>query len=152
MKKTTLCYIEYDNSYLMLLRNKKENDQSEGKWLGIGGKFEENETPAECMLREVFEESGIILKDYTYNGVVHFKSEIHEDEDMFLFTAPYPDNEKTDLPECNEGTLKWINKKDVLNLNLWEGDVIFLKKLLNNEKDIELTLFYDSNDKLIKHL
>ena len=128
MLNTTLCYLKKDGCYLMLYRNKKENDPCEGKWVGIGGKFEPGETKEDCLLREVREETGLILTDYQYHGVVHFVSDCLEDEEMCLFSATGWEGE---IEACNEGTLKWIPEDEVLSLNLWEGDPYFLKPLLS---------------------
>lgn len=146
MKLTTLCYIEKNDKYLMLYRNKKENDLNEGKWIGVGGKFEENETPEECLVREVREETGLALISYEFRGIITFVSDIWETEYMFLFTA---DDFTGKLKECNEGELAWIDKCRILELPTWEGDHYFLEKLLNNEKDIMIKLEY-CGDKLIK--
>lgn len=122
MINTTLCYIEKDNRYLMLHRTKKENDLNEGKWIGVGGKFEKNETPEECLLREVKEETGLTLTKYRLRAVITFISNQWETEYMYLFTA----NEFTgEVTECSEGVLEWVNKEEVMKLNLWQGDRIF---------------------------
>ena len=143
MRLTTLCYIEKDDCYLMLYRNKKKNDQSNGKWLGVGGKFEYGETPDECMLREVREETGLQLTKFHFHGVVSFLSDVWEDEYMFLYTATEFTGE---LPEtCNEGELQWIPKEKILSLPLWEGDRIFLKELLEHTEHIDLKLVYEGD-------
>lgn len=139
MRETTLCYLEKDHKYLMLHRTKK--DQSKGKWLGVGGKFEKGETKEQCMLREVLEETGFTLKAYEYRAKIYFYSDIYEDEIMYLYTS----SEFTGtMIECNEGELAWIDKEEVLNLNMWEGDKIFLEKLLRDEPGyFELELYYE---------
>ena len=139
MQETTLCYIQKDNSYLMLFRNKKENDQSEGKWLGVGGHIEEGETPKECILREVKEETGLELLDCKYRGRVHFVSDIYEEEIMHIYTSDRFDGE---IIECDEGELSWIPKSEILSLNLWEGDRIFLKLLIADEGFFSMRLEY----------
>ena len=132
MINTTLCYIEKDNKFLMLHRTKKENDLNEGKWIGVGGKFEKGETPEECLLREVKEETGLTLIKYRLRAVITFILNEWGTEYMYLFTA----NEFSgELRECNEGDLQWVDKKDILKLNIWNGDKIFLKKLI--EEDIK---------------
>ena len=139
MQKTTLCYIENDNKILMLYRNKKENDPNEGKWVGIGGKFEENELPLECVKREVFEETGIKNVTFKYVGLVHFISDLYENEDMYLFkgmTTQY------DFSKCEEGQLKWVPIEDVLSLPMWEGDKYFLQKMFSGEENFEMSLVY----------
>lgn len=145
MKLTTLCYIEQNNQYLMLYRNKKPNDPNEGKWIGIGGKFENNESPEDCLLREVKEETGLELTTYKFRGVITFVSNEWESEIMFLYTAS---EFSGNISKCNEGDLKWVDYTDILDLNLWEGDRIFLKLLTNNEPVFNLKLEY-IGDKLI---
>lgn len=140
MKLTTLCYIENDRGeYLMLHRTKKQNDLNAGKWIGIGGKFEADETPEECLLREVYEETGLTLTHYRFRGIVTFLSNEWEGEYMHLFTA---DKYEGTLCDCNEGELAWVPKNDVLKLNLWEGDHIFLRELLENDRFFSLKLSY----------
>lgn len=132
----------------MLYRNKKESDISEGKYLGIGGKFMEGETPDECVCREVLEETGLVLTEYQFRGIVYFVSDRWENEDMYLYTATgftLPDGSLPPVdyvPECNEGTLHWIPIDQVEQLNLWEGDRYFLEKLVAGESDISLTCEY----------
>ena len=145
---TTLCYIEKDDQYLMLLRNKKENDLNEGKWIGVGGKFLTDETPDECLLREVEEETGLILDRYALRGIVTFLSDKWETEYMFLYTA---DRFHGDLKTCNEGELHWIPKTKILDLNLWEGDVLFLRPLIEGKKEFfQLKVRYEGNA-LVEH-
>lgn len=143
MKLTTLCYIENDRGeYLMLHRTKKQNDLNAGKWIGVGGKFEADETPEECLLREVYEETGLTLTHYRFRGIVTFLSNEWEGEYMHLFTA---DKYEGTLCDCNEGELAWVPKNDVLKLNLWEGDHIFLRELLENDRFFSLKLSYTSD-------
>lgn len=142
MRKTTLCYLEKDGKYLMLYRNKKENDPCEGKWVGIGGKFEPGEDPEECLRREIMEETGLSLKSYIFHGIVHFKSNELPDEDMYLYSSKEFEG---NIIDCNEGELKWVPKGDVLKLNLWEGDKYFIEKMLNNEMNIEMTCIYEGD-------
>lgn len=151
MKNTTLCYIEKDQKYLMLYRNKKEKDENQGKWIGVGGKFEEGESPEQCLCREVYEETGLILTSYRWRGIVTFVSDEWGTEYMFLYTA---DGFKGELPEadergripCAEGELMWIPKEQVKNLNLWEGDRVFLKKLLEKDAMFSLRLQYKGEE------
>ena len=110
MKFTTLCYIEKNDKYLMLYRNKKENDLNEGKWIGVGGKFEEKESPEECLVREVKEETGLTLTKYKLRCLVTFVSDKWETEHMYVFTASEFEGK---LKECNEGTLQWIDKDKI---------------------------------------
>lgn len=146
MKLTTICYIEKDGRYLMLHRTKKEKDQSHDKWLGVGGKFEKDESPDECILREVKEETGLTLTSYRLRGVMTFVSDIWETEYMFIYTA---DRFEGEMTECSEGDLMWIEKEKVLELKLWEGDVIFLKKLIGNEGFFTVKMEYQG-EKLIR--
>ena len=146
MRLTTICYIEQDGNYLMLHRTKKENDQSHDKWLGDGGKFEKDESPDECILREVKEETGLILTSYQLRGVMTFVSDIWETEYMFIYTA---DEFEGELAECSEGDLQWIKKTEVMNLKLWEGDKIFLKKLIDGDGFFTVKMEYEG-EKLVK--
>ena len=107
MINTTLCYIERDNKYLMLHRTKKENDINKDKWIGIGGKFEEGESPEECLIREVKEETGLTLNSFNLRCIVTYESTNYETEYMYVFTSDEFDGE---LIECNEGDLQWIEK------------------------------------------
>ncbi len=142
MKLTTICYIDNGDSYLMMLRNKKKNDVNEGKWLGIGGKFEPGETPEECVCREVYEETGLTLDDYTMRGVITFSSAGWEDEYIYVFTSSDFHGE---LTECDEGDLKWIPKDKLLDIGIWEGDKIFLKLLLEGSPFFSVKLSYDGD-------
>lgn len=143
---TTLCYIEKENQYLMLHRVKKNNDLNEGKWIGVGGKFEKDESPEECLIREVKEETGLELTAYDFRGVITFVSDQWETEQMFLYTATEFTGE---IITCNEGDLQWIPKEDVLNLNLWVGDRIFLKLLQDDTAHFNLKLEYEG-DQLVQ--
>lgn len=135
MLLTTLCYIEKENQYLMLHRISKKKDVNAGKWIGVGGKFLPGETPDECLLREVKEETGLTLTKYCMRGVVTFISQGWESECMFLYTAGGFEGE---LAECSEGVLKWVPVDQILSLPLWEGDRIFLKQLW--ERDTFFTM------------
>lgn len=148
MINTTLCYIEKDNQYLMLHRTKKENDLNEGKWIGVGGKFERDETPEECLRREVKEETGLTLTKYKLRGIITFISNQWETEYMYLFTADEFQGEVTD---CNEGVLEWVNKDDILQLNIWEGDKIFLKKIIEEDGFFTLKVVYEG-DRLVESI
>ena len=145
MKNTTLCYIEQDGKYLMLHRVKKVNDMNQDKWLGVGGKLEAGESPEECLLREVKEETGLSLKQYTYRGFITFVSKQWGTEYMHLFTATEYEGE---MKDCDEGNLEWVCKTQIRNLNLWEGDKIFFKLLEEYSGFFTLKLCYDE-DKLI---
>ena len=138
-KLTTLCYIEKGDSYLMLHRVSKKHDVNKDKWIGIGGHFEENESPEECLLREAKEETGLTLPSWKFRGIVTFISEGWNTEYMCLYTA---DGYEGEIIPCNEGVLEWIRKEDLLKLNLWEGDKIFLKLLQENAPFFSLKLAY----------
>lgn len=131
MKITTLCYIENNDCYLMLHRTKKKKDVNKDKWIGVGGHAEGNETPQECLLREVKEETGLLLTSYKFRGLITFISNEYEAEMMCLFTA---DRYTGELITCDEGELEWVKKSDVPQLPTWEGDAQFLKLLLEDEK------------------
>ena len=131
MKMTTLCYIENNDGYLMLHRTKKKKDVNKDKWIGVGGHAEGNETPQECLLREVKEETGLLLTSYKFRGLITFISDEYEAEMMCLFTA---DGYTGELITCDEGELEWVKKSDVPQLPTWEGDAQFLKLLLEDEK------------------
>lgn len=143
MMLTTLCYIEKDDKYLMLHRVKKQNDLNEGKWVGVGGKFEPEESPEECLLREVKEETGLTLTEYKARGVITFISDKWGCEYMHLFTATGFEGELVE--ECVEGELEWVPKSEVLNLRLWEGDKIFLKLLEERDEYFSLKLRYEGD-------
>lgn len=131
MKITTLCYIENNDCYLMLHRTKKKKDVNKDKWIGVGGHAEGNETPQECLIREVKEETGLLLTSYKFRGLITFISDEYEAEMMCLFTA---DGYTGELITCDEGELEWGKKSDVPQLPTWEGDAQFLKLLLEDEK------------------
>lgn len=144
MQLTTLCYIEKDDKYLMLHRIKKENDCNKDKWIGVGGKFEEGESPEECLLREVKEETGLVLTNYCFRGIVTFVSDEWEGEYMHLFTADAYEGElpEQNMIDCSEGRLEWVPKNEIETLNLWEGDKVFLRLLNEREKFFSLKLRY----------
>lgn len=144
MKLTTLCYIENDTEYLMLHRVKKKNDLNHDKWIGVGGKFEPDESPEECLLREVKEETGLTLTDYKFRGIITFISDQWESEYMHLFTATGFTGEV--VGECNEGNLEWIPKKKLLELKLWEGDKIFFRRLEESQDFFSLKLVYRGDE------
>ncbi|MDD6539301.1 MAG: 8-oxo-dGTP diphosphatase [Firmicutes bacterium] len=144
MKETTLCYLEKDNKYLMLHRTRKKNDFNEGKWIGVGGKFEEGETADQCVCREVLEETGIRMNSLRKRAVIDFISDTFPDEIMHLYTCD--DFEKVCEPVDDEGDLQWIDKERILDLPLWEGDVIFLKMLLEDRDFFRLRLQYHEYD------
>ena len=139
MINTTLCYIEKEDKYLMLHRIKKQNDLNKDKWIGVGGKFEDKESPEDCVLREVLEETGLTLNKPEFRGIVTFVSDEYETEYMHLFTSK---NFSGSLKECSEGILEWVNKKDVYSLSLWEGDKLFLRLLDSASPFFSLKLVY----------
>ena len=145
MRMSTLCYIEKDNKYLMLHRVVKENDVNKDKWIGVGGHFEYGESPEDCVLREVKEETGYTLTSFQYRGLVTFVFADVEMEYMSLFTADGFEGEP--IP-CNEGILECVDIEDVWKLNLWEGDKIFLKLLLETSAFFSLKLEYEG-DRLV---
>ena len=146
---STLCYIRNEkNEYLLIHRTRKENDLNEGKWIGVGGKFEEGETAQECVIREVREETGLTLTDFHLHGLVKFVSDTWEDEDMYLFSATGFTGELTDY--CDEGELEWVSADKVLSLPTWEGDKYFLAPLLSGRKKIDMVVEYEG-EKLVRH-
>ncbi len=146
MINTTLCYIEKDGCYLMLHRVKKKNDINHDKWIGIGGKFEDKESPEDCLLREVKEETGLTLTQWRYGGIVTFINDNYDTEFMHLFTA---DAFTGSLIECNEGDLEWVPIDKVLDLPIWEGDKIFLKLLQDRAPFFSLKVVY-AGDTLVQ--
>lgn len=142
MKNTSLCYIEKGSCYLLLHRVKKENDLNRDKWIGIGGKFEENESPEDCLLREVREETGLRLKSWRYCGIVTFVSDRWEGEHMHLFHSEDFDGE---LRDCDEGTLEWVSKDFFAGLPQWEGDKIFLRLMEEKVPFFSLKLCYQGD-------
>ncbi len=145
-KLSTLCYIEKDGKYLMLHRTVKKNDVNKDKWIGVGGHFEEDESPEECLLREVKEETGYTLTSYKYRGLVTFVSGNGVTEYMSLFTA---DGFEGESIACDEGELEWIDIEKVWKLNIWEGDKIFFRLMDENKEFFSLKLVYDGHDKLV---
>lgn len=146
---TTLCYIEQDEKYLMLLRNKKKVDVNKGKWIGVGGHFENDESPEECVLREVYEETGLTLTDYRLRGIITFTSDKWDTDYMHLYTATGFTGE---LKDCDEGELKWIPKSEILDLNLWEGDRVFLKLLFEDTGIFSMKLTYEGDNLVDKQV
>ena len=142
MINTTLCYLERGDEYLMLHRTKKENDLNHDKWVGVGGKFQDKESPEDCVLRETWEETGLTLTRYRYRGLVTFISNQWETEYMHVFTA----DQWTGEPHpCDEGDLAWIKKADLLGLPMWEGDRIFLRLLEEDAPFFSLKLCYQGD-------
>ena len=140
MRNTTLCYLERGRDYLMLHRVKKELDENKDKWIGIGGKFEEGESPEDCLLREVREETGLTLTSWRYRGIVTFVSDEWGTEYMHLFTADAWEGALRQ--DCDEGELEWIDREKLLSLPIWEGDKIFLRLLDQDTPFFSLKLRY----------
>ena len=145
MKQTTLCYLERDGQYLMLHRVKKQHDENHDKWIGVGGKFEDRESPEDCVRREVLEETGLTLTKFRYCGLVTFVSDIYPTEYMHLFSVyDWTGCEK----ECDEGDLQWMKKQKLSELTMWEGDRIFLALLDSDRPFFSLKLKYEG-EKLV---
>ena len=140
MINCTLCYLESDRGeYLMLHRVKKQNDVNHDKWIGVGGKFEDGESPEECLLRDVEEETGLTLTDYRYRGIITFVAEGWPTEYIHLFTAAGWTGE---MRECDEGDLEWVPKDQVPNLPIWEGDKLFFQLLAEDRPFFSLKMCY----------
>lgn len=146
-KLTTLCYIEKDEKYLMLHRVLKKNDINKDKWIGVGGHFEKGESPEDCLLREVKEETGLTLTSYRFRGFITFtfssQGRETDTEYMCLYTANGYEGE---LISCSEGNLEWVNKKDIFSLKLWEGDKIFFRLLQEERQFFSLKLVYQDDE------
>lgn len=146
MIHTTQCFLIRNGCFLMMLRNKKKNDINEGKWIAPGGKTEPGETYEQCAVRETLEETGFHVISPEYRGTVYFRHEGITDETIHVYSSERFDGVQT---ESREGTLRWIPAEDILSLNLWEGDRIFLKYLTEGNRNIfALTLTYDQNGRL----
>ena len=148
MLLSTLCYIEKDDSYLMLHRVKKVQDVNKDKWIGIGGKFEDKESPEDCLLREVREETGLTLTSWRFRGLITFVNDLYETEYMHLFTA---DAWTGRLTDCDEGVLEWLPKDRVFDLEIWEGDKLFFELLKADYPFFSLKLEY-SGDRLLAYV
>ena len=141
MDQTVLCYLYKDHSYLMLYRNKKKNDINQGKYVGIGGHLEPHESKEEALIREVKEETGLTLHSFNYRGELIFINGDYQ-EVMYLYLSK---DFSGSLITCDEGELKWIDEKELLSLNMWEGDKYFLEPLINTNEFIKMTLIYDKD-------
>jgi 8-oxo-dGTP diphosphatase len=148
MMNTTLCYIEKDGAYLMLHRIKKINDMNKDKWLGVGGKLEDGESPFDCARREIREECGVEVENLSYRGIITFVSDIYGTEYMHLFTS---DSYRGEIDyDCDEGRLEWVEKDKICDLPIWEGDKIFFKLIDTETRFFSLKLCY-TGDKLTSH-
>lgn len=141
-KNTTLCYLEQDGCWLMLHRIKKKGDANHDKWIGVGGKFEDGESPEECILREVREETGLTLTDFAFRAVITFVSDEWPTEYMHLFSATGWQGEMIQGDACAEGKLEWVPKDKVCSLPIWQGDKIFLRLLDERQTFFSLKLTY----------
>ena len=141
----TLCYLIDGSRWLMLLRNKKKNDINEGKWIGVGGKIEAGETPEEGMRREILEETGLTCEELTPRGILHFYSP-QEDDLIYVYTSR---KFRGHLTATREGTLEWVEENEIMKLNLWEGDRIFLQRMMDSDEPFELEMHYDADGKLL---
>lgn len=147
MINSSICYIEKEGKYLMLHRTKKEKDINKEKWIGVGGKFEDKESSEDCIIREVKEETGLTLNSCKLRCIVTYVSKDWETEYMYVFTS---DDFSGELIECNEGDLEWVDKTKIFELNLWEGDKIFLSKLQKDDTFFTMKFNYDG-DKLLNY-
>lgn len=147
MGMTTLCYIEKDSKYLMLHRIKKEHDINKDKWIGVGGHFEHGESPEDCMFREVMEETGLTPTKYRFCGIVTFLSDMGTDKEAWEYMCLYHIEEfKGKIKECDEGVLEWVEKEKILDLDLWEGDRLFLRYMQERIPFFSLKLVYEEGD------
>ena len=146
MRVSTQIYLIRDGQWLMLLRNKKKKDINHGKWIAVGGKQEASETVEECAIRETEEETGFTLDSLDLKGIVWFEYDDEESELIYVYTS---DSFHGELKECSEGTLAWINESELMNLQLWEGDRLFMQKLIERcAEQFEYVLHYDSSGNL----
>ncbi|MBQ7680102.1 MAG: 8-oxo-dGTP diphosphatase [Butyrivibrio sp.] len=154
---TTVCYIEHRGRVLMLHRVKKKDDVNADKWLGVGGHLESGESPEECVVREVREETGIRLSDYDMRGVISFSVARKGDAEpltelAFVFAATIPDGEEVSLIPCDEGELAWVPREEIAGLPVWEGDRIMFRLLSENRPFWSLKLSYDAENRLVQVL
>lgn len=149
---TTLCHLERNGSYLMLHRIKKKEDINKGKWIGVGGKLERGESPEECLMREVKEETGFELKGFSYRGLISFIYADKDPEYIFVYTSTEFDSGSTEempVPQCDEGVFKWVPKEKITELELWEGDRYMLDYLIKDRQEsFSLKLCYNERDEL----
>ena len=138
---TTLCYLERGNEYLVMYRGKKENDENSGKYIGVGGHLEKGETPEECAFREIREETGLMAHSLTYRGLITF---VFPDKDELAFLYTTSDFGGTGRTECEEGSLRWVDRDELLTLPIWEGDAVFLKLLRDTKAPFSVKLVYEN--------
>ncbi len=149
MKCSTCGYIEYENAYLMLYRDRKQHDVNHGKWIGVGGKFEHGETARQCMCREIKEETGLVFTEdeLCFRGILYFHYSKNEEEKIWIYTVT---SYSKDVKECDEGELAWVKKDQILDLPLWEGDSYFLMKMIRDDNAMfTLDLYYDDQGHLL---
>ena len=148
---TTHCYLESNGKYLMLHRTKKKEDVNKDKWIGVGGKFENGEAPEECIRREVLEETGFTLNSVRYTGILTFIYDDKAPEYIFTFVSSDFDGGSDITPQCSEGVFKWVDKAELLSLELWEGDRFMIEYLLKDRKEpYSLKFIYDKDDVLLE--
>lgn len=148
MRLTTLCYLENDGCYLMMNRVRKQNDENQGKWIGVGGHLEEDESPEECIRREVLEETGARLTQWKLRGILTFILPDWGNEMTFLYTGKAEGDIRE---ECDEGILQWIPKERIMDLPLWEGDRVFLPLLQTREDCFSLKLVYEKGGCFVRY-
>lgn len=151
MKLTTICYLDNGKEFLMLHRNKKVNDIHEDKWVSVGGKFEAGETPEECAIREIKEETGLDAQKLELLGFITFPDFAHEGEDWYSFVYRVTEFEGDLIEECDEGTLKWVPYDQIMSLPTWEGDYIFLEWILEGSPYFSAKFTYDIKGDLVDH-
>ena len=143
-RNTTLCYLERGSEWLMLHRVKKKNDVNHDKWIGVGGKFEPGESPEECLIREIKEETGLTLTRWRYRGIITFVLD-GTAEYMHLFTADRWEGQMIRGQDCAEGVLEWVEKDRVPELPIWEGDKLFFRLLAEERPFFSLKLCYEGD-------
>ena len=150
VKLATICYVDNGKQFLLLHRNKKSNDVHEGKWIGVGGKFEAGETPEECAIREIYEETGLVAKKLDICGVITFP-EFTPENDWYTYVFRVTDFEGNLHSECEEGTLEWVDYDRVLEKPTWEGDLIFVNWLLEERPFFSAKFCYDADGNFLEY-
>lgn len=150
VKLATICYIDNGKEWLLLHRNKKPNDVHAGKWIGVGGKLEAGETPDECAIREIREETGLIVNSLSLKGIITFP-EFTPDNDWYTYVFKVTDFEGS-LIDCDEGTLEWVPYADILKRPSWEGDYIFMKWLLEDKPFFSAKFSYQDDHLMSSHV